>query len=203
MEVAYDVKDFANYLTFSQINEPGDGYPYNTILSDLIYNPTMTEAQLASTIVARYGEYYTSTGQTVTQSAVNLSQMDNLVSAVNSFSTTAQNVMTNERENFITARTNTVEIASGDPDYKDIYEYMNNVQALTNDASVQAAASAVKNAHANAVVAKTDVNLTTYGLNIWLPADQEYFSYIDTYRALAYGSQLWDEFLEQLIPLTH
>lgn len=203
MEVAYDVKDYANYLTFSQINEPASGYPYNTILTDLVNNPNMTEAQLASTIVTRYGEYYTATGQTVTQSAVNLSQMDNLVSALNNFSTTAQNVMAIERENFITARTNTVEIEPGNPDYKDLYEYMNNVQALTNDATVQAAASAVKTAHSYAVVAKTDVNFTSYGLNIWLPADQEYFSYIDTYRALAYGAQLWDEFLEQLIPLTH
>ena len=203
MAVAYDVKDYANYLTFSQINEPGSGYPYNTILTDLITYPTMTEAQLASSIVTRYGEYYTSTGETVTQSAINLSQMDALVAAVNSFSTTAQNVMTNERDNFITARTNTVEIASGDPDYKDMYEYMDNVQALSNDASVQAAAAAVKTAHANAVVAKTDVNLTTHGLNIWLPDDAEYTSYINTYRALAYGAQLWDEFLEQLVPLTH
>jgi len=203
MEVAYDVKDYANYLTFSQINEPGSGYPYNTILTDLITYPTMTEAELASTIVTRYGEYYTTTGQTVTQSAVNLSQMDALVTAVNNFSTTAQAVMTNERANFIAARTNTVEISSDNPDYKDLYEYMDNVQALTNDATVQAAAASVKTAHANAVVAKTDVNLTTHGLSIWLPTDQEYASYIDTYRALAYGAQMWDEFLEQLVPLTH
>lgn len=203
MEVAYDVKDYANYLTFSQINEPGSGYPYNTILTDLITYPNMTEAELASTIVTRYGEYYTLEGDTVTQSAVNLSQMDALVTAINNFSTAAQAAMTNERANFITARTNTTEIASGDPDYKDLYEYMVNVQGLSNDATVQAAAAAVLSAHANAVVQKTDVGVTTHGLNIWLPTDDEYTAYIDTYRALAYGAQMWDEFLEQLVPLTH
>ena len=199
LEVAYDVKDYADYLTFSQVNEPNDGYPYHTILSDLTSSPTMSASSLASVIVTRYGEYFSGLNQTASQSAIDLSQVDSLVTAINNFNTTAQSVMINERANFITARTNTVEIASADPDLKDLYEYMSNIQAVSNDASVQAAASAVETGVANTVIATQSVNFTSYGLSIWLPNDTEYTQYVDTYSALSFASQKWDEFLAQLV----
>ena len=86
-EVAYELKDLADFLVFSEETEPGDGDPYDTILTDLVNSPDMSARELSSTIVYRYDEFYTSyvaqyPGQLTTKSAVDLSMLTNLDAAV-------------------------------------------------------------------------------------------------------------------------
>ena len=83
IEVAAEFKDVADYFVASPAEEPIDGWPYDTILQDLQINPLMSTAQLGSTIVNRYYQYYNS-GET--QVAVDLSQLDNLLTQVDSLS---------------------------------------------------------------------------------------------------------------------
>ncbi|GAH31165.1 unnamed protein product, partial [marine sediment metagenome] len=41
-EVAYQIKDYADILVTSEESEPNDGWPYDTILGQLVSYPTMT-----------------------------------------------------------------------------------------------------------------------------------------------------------------
>ncbi|GAG28789.1 unnamed protein product, partial [marine sediment metagenome] len=53
-EVAYQIKDHTDILVASEENEPGDGWPYDTILGQLVVNPTTSPEQLATDIVDKY-----------------------------------------------------------------------------------------------------------------------------------------------------
>jgi clostripain len=44
-EVAYQIKDYADILVTSEESEPNDGWPYDSILSQLVSYPTMTPNQ--------------------------------------------------------------------------------------------------------------------------------------------------------------
>jgi Clostripain family len=82
LEVAYQVRDHARVLVGSQELEPGAGWPYTAVLGDLVGRPAMTPAELGATIVRRYAEFYGSDGPDITQSAIDLGKLDDLVSAV-------------------------------------------------------------------------------------------------------------------------
>lgn len=83
IEVAYETRNTGpTVMVTSEETEPGDGWPYNTILSGLKSNPSWTPTQLGSWIVDKYYESY---GNSETQSAVNLTQMATLATAVSNF----------------------------------------------------------------------------------------------------------------------
>ncbi|MBI4611400.1 MAG: hypothetical protein HY726_20610 [Candidatus Rokubacteria bacterium] len=82
LEVAYQIRNHASVLVGSEELEPGDGWPYDLILQDLVARPLMTADDLGKVIVHRYIESYRSAGLDVTQSAIDLSRLDDLVEAV-------------------------------------------------------------------------------------------------------------------------
>jgi hypothetical protein len=86
VEVAYAVRNVANYVVGSEETEPGDGWPYDTILADVAANTSLAPKDLASTIVTRYGASY---GGGVTQSAVDLAALDNLAQKIDAFTAAA------------------------------------------------------------------------------------------------------------------
>jgi len=86
VEVAYACRDVANYLVGSEDLEPGNGWPYDTILSDLVATPTMTPEQLAKLIVDKYGAAYSSG---VTQSCVSIAKVNDLAGRIDIFASTA------------------------------------------------------------------------------------------------------------------
>ena len=82
LEIAWQIRDHARVLVASEEIEPGTGWPYAAILRDLIARPAMGPAELATTIVRRYAASYRWPGHGVTQSAIDLSRLDELVDAV-------------------------------------------------------------------------------------------------------------------------
>ncbi|MCX5916716.1 MAG: clostripain-related cysteine peptidase [Deltaproteobacteria bacterium] len=78
-EVAYEFKGLTDYMVFSEETEPGEGDPYDTILTSLTGNPAMSGRNLAGLIVDKYDEFYTANNRgATTKSAVDMSQMDAL-----------------------------------------------------------------------------------------------------------------------------
>ncbi len=82
IEVAYQLRDHADVLVGSEEVEPGPGWPHAAILGDLTKSPTMTGAELGTSIVQRYAESYRHGAEDATQSAIDLGQLDDLVEAV-------------------------------------------------------------------------------------------------------------------------
>jgi len=80
-EVGYQIRDSVDVTVGSEEVEPGDGWPYDTILEDLTANPEMTPQQLAIMIVEKYLASYGADSD-VTQSACDLSRCDALAAAM-------------------------------------------------------------------------------------------------------------------------
>jgi hypothetical protein len=82
LEVAYQLRDHARVLVGSEEVEPGPGWPWADVLGDLTSRPTMTPAELATIVVRRYAEWYGTDGPEITQSAIDLAKLDDVVRAV-------------------------------------------------------------------------------------------------------------------------
>jgi len=82
IEVAYEIKDYGQVMVGSEEVEPGDGWPYDTILQDLVDNPSWSSSELGQAVVSRYHESY---GGDMTQSAIDLTALDSLAGSISSF----------------------------------------------------------------------------------------------------------------------
>ena len=80
-EVGYQMCDSVNYTVGSEQTEPGEGWPYDTILGALAKNPAMTPRDLGALIVDKYLASY-GNADGVTQSACDLSKAGALATAV-------------------------------------------------------------------------------------------------------------------------
>ena len=89
VETAYEMRKSVtgiNYITFSQNTEPGDGYPYTAILNHYLAATDTSASNFASIVVNDYVASYGSSSD-VTQSAVDLSKIGDVVTALDSFVT--------------------------------------------------------------------------------------------------------------------
>jgi hypothetical protein len=83
-EVAYQVRDCAKYVVFSEETVPGAGFPYDAIAGHLVADASMDGQGLSEVIVDDYGYYYTVTPGWVdwTISAFDMEYMDEMFDAV-------------------------------------------------------------------------------------------------------------------------
>ena len=85
IEVGYELRDLCDYFVGSEESVPGDGFDYETIISDLVSNSNMNASTLANLLVDAYESFYNPIVDYVTLSALNLSAMDQFLLAVNNF----------------------------------------------------------------------------------------------------------------------
>jgi hypothetical protein len=93
LEVAYQIRQYAEYLVFSEAAIPVTGYPYEEILQDLVSVPSTSAAALVTIIVDRYLEAYSSGGlyydpsvTDVCLSAIKCSLIDEVATALDELS---------------------------------------------------------------------------------------------------------------------
>jgi hypothetical protein len=85
IEVAYEIKNYADFMVASEETEPGDGWPYDTILDDLVGLERVRDPEnLAKVIVERYGEFYGPHGDE-TQAAYDLAEICSFTDRINHF----------------------------------------------------------------------------------------------------------------------
>ena len=117
VEVAYQVRDQADFLVGSQETEPGEGWPYASILEALASEPTMAPARLGAMISNCYVNAYPP-GSELTQSTLDLSLCEALKVALDSF---CEYVIAYQPEcEFIIGRAARKAQAFADADYKDL-----------------------------------------------------------------------------------
>ena len=198
MEIAYQVKDYADYLVGSEESEPSYGWPYNTILTSLVNYPTMSASTLASTIVNKYSNYYSS-WSSVTQSAIDLSKISDLKDACNSLASALNNNMSTYKTDIQNAITNTQ--AYGYPDYRDLYHFSENIYSNISDTTIRNLATNVMIKVNSAVIAEWHSSdlANSHGISIWLPNSLYYSNYLSYYQSLDFAIYTqWDEFLGAL-----
>lgn len=84
LEVHYQARDTCRVVVGSQEVEPGDGWPYDSILAQLVADPDMTPEALAQVIVDAYASFYTTRHPSlpITQSAISLAGIEPISEAV-------------------------------------------------------------------------------------------------------------------------
>jgi hypothetical protein len=193
IEVAYDYKDAANYLVVSEDYVTYWGFPYNTILADLVANPTM-EAQELSRIFVNYymNEYLKDNGTGgggytmafVAMTAINLSKPGYINDFVRNLGVITGYLSTNMKANkniISSARAHAVmnyPITGWDADI-DLYTFIAEIDSKIHDTGVHEAAKFIKDSFGDNVDAfifsrsshQYDVK-SSHGLGIYFPTSR-------------------------------
>lgn len=195
-EVAYQIKDYANILVASEENEPNDGWPYDTILEELVGDPTMSSTQLADTIVNRYIYSYTSFDD-VTQSAIDLSHMDTLATQLSNLALAIMSDTLTPTINYIDAA-NSSQYYS-DWDFIDLYDFCNKVLTYSYNFQVKSIALSIQQTLVSSVVINSNFDgwsvSDSKGLSIYFP----HVAYDNYYNNTNFAQDTkWDEMLSYL-----
>ena len=192
-EVAYQIKNYTDILVTSEESVPNDGWPYDTILSQLVSNPTMSPAQLAYNIVDNYINSYTSYDN-ATHSAIDLSYINTLADQLSNLATAIISDSITPLNNYILA-SNSCQYYY-DADFIDLYDFCNKILIYSNNTNVQNIAVTIQQSLLNYTILRngyigSNVN-GSRGLSIYFP-----YTYYDTYynnTNFAQDTQ-WDEML--------
>jgi hypothetical protein len=81
VEVAYELKESVDFIVGSEETEPGNGWPYEAQLKTLAASPNAPAKEVAPKLVANYRDSYKGSGESVTQSAVDVSRVEDVATA--------------------------------------------------------------------------------------------------------------------------
>ncbi len=200
IEVAYQVKDMAEYVVGSQETEPGGGWPYGAVLTALTAKPEMTGQELASMIVDKYMASYGAEDQ-ITQSAFDLSHIGDVVAPLNAL---CEYALAHQEECELTlGRASRKAQRYTDADYKDLYDFCRliyeNSTALEFKQKAQAVMDAIAPVGVNRFVcaeAHRSLRLDrSRGVSIYFPEH----AISPFYQKLDFASDtLWDELIHRL-----
>ena len=196
VEVAYQIRDGADYTVGSEETEPGDGWPYDRILKVLAARPGMTPEELSKVIVTEYLASYRA-GDNVTQSAVRLASLTPLASAVDGLSRALKNALATEalRTALLTVRAQVQEYSRPYDDYCDLLDLCARLEKSMPDEMVRTACAGVKQVAQGAIVAagyKGSAVEHSQGISIYFPKRKlsPLYTTLDFTKTSA-----WDEFL--------
>lgn len=202
LEVAYQIRDHAQVLVGSEEVEPGNGWPNDAILRDLTARPGMGAVDLASTVVRRYVESYQGTGAEATQSAIDLSRLDDVVAAVDAL---AGRLLAGLRSRDLQAAVHEAwrrTLRFYENFYVDVHDFAGNLAAATGARDVRSACAGVQHAiegHGarSPIIAQAHGGArlrAATGLSIYFPPFRDPSAF---YRDLDFARRTrWAEFLD-------
>ena len=171
-EVALEFQGLADYMVFSEEVEPGNGDPYDTILSALQATPSMSGNQLATTIVEQYYSFYhtpASRNTKITKSAVDMSEINTLHSQVIALADAIVDEYDSVGAVVLAAQENSKNFEY--PENHDLYDFAYYLDVHAPSGQVKTAAHSVWSAVSNAVIANRYGSSVenAYGLSIYTP----------------------------------
>ncbi|MFH0783927.1 MAG: clostripain-related cysteine peptidase [Pseudomonadota bacterium] len=171
-EVAYQVKGSVAFTVGSQEVEPGDGWPYDKILAQLVKKPDMQPRELARLIVDDYLASYKA-GDGVTQSALDLEKVDTIAGACDGLAKVLiENLPDKEVRAALLAARNQVQ-SFENPDYVDLVDLAQLIRQQITKAAIALACTGVIDAVSGGFVAKSGFKGSTMahaqGVSIYFP----------------------------------
>ncbi len=202
-EVGYQLCDSVQLTVGSEEVEPGDGWPYHTILAALAKKPQMSPQELASTIVKNYlASYDANSG--VTQAACDLTKSGAMAEVVDQLAQTLKGHIADSAVStaILQARTQvqSYEVA----DYIDLYDFCDLLGKHCSQTKVQTACQQVKEIlSTSGFVVQSGykgANMQhSHGLAIYFPQR----SISPLYATLDFTKKTsWDEFLQAYMSST-
>jgi hypothetical protein len=196
IEVAYEVRNSARVMVGSEESPPGAGYPYDAWLTALKKSGA-GPCDLSNSIINAFVAAYPNNSN-ITQSLIDLSRMDTLVTRFNEFASALRNRAAIDADVIQNARTNVQRYDY--PENKDLFHYAELIRQGTTDAGLKQAAVNLQNALRSAdgaVMRNRRGNFqqnNSNGLSVYVPTPG---SYLTTYNELAIArATVWDEFVQ-------
>jgi hypothetical protein len=196
LEVAYEIRGKADWVTGSQESPPGSGYPYDAFLANLARNPAMSSRDFALNVIDETWAEYGSNSN-ITQSVLDMSKIPAIVPEVDALGSALMAARTSWGDQIADARA-----LSERYDYAENKDLVDFCRRLTerplgqttprvNDSGVINAANRVTAAVRNAVVryyAGSNGNADSNGLAAFIPTPREYRT-IDIDQANGFGQR--------------
>lgn len=201
-EIAYSLKNYGKFITFSESSVYG--WPYHYILGDLTNAPEFDGKRLCKSTVERFRQYWTeeSVEYFTTISAVDLGQVDSLTLSVNEFSILAINIMDEEGDEIKRSMQETESVDDIFTDFRDLNLFMQKIVKNVKNPDLKASAGRVSEAITRAVIYEAHgerFSTKTAGLTIWMPNEGIYNEFSSEYSVLPFSQiAMWDEFLEKV-----
>jgi Clostripain family len=203
LEVADEVADSVQIFAGSEEVEPGEGWPYDALLTRWTNQPTMSASEVAKVLVEEYvkayqnGEHGTSQ---VTLSAFDLSQLGQLDSIAKEFATTVQGLRADDHAKVLDAAKKSQKFYTRD--YVDLSDFLGQLAGTgITDLSADKLSS-LQSAVSNAIIANqtTSTLAKAKGMSMWVPTSQSTYSrYSEKYRALKFQANTgWGNALASL-----
>jgi len=196
IENAYPLRNLGDYMVASEQTVPADGWPYDLILSELLFDPDMSPEDFAKLIVQKYGQFYVS-GEPGTHSAIDLSLVSNVASKLDAFTaaiTDNDNLWSQVDQSRSAADKYYI------PEHKDLWHIADLISQLSDDGTVDATAADLKAAISGSVLqnfATTPEFANSRGLAIYFPDATNYNAhYSEEENGIDFMQEnQWDEFL--------
>jgi hypothetical protein len=194
-EVAYQLRDTAHHIVGSQETEPTNGWPYHTILRELVRKPDMAAGELSALIVGKYlASFRANAG--VTQAALRLAGVKALGQAISELGKSLERGLAD-----IQTRRAIVEVRGkvqsyDTPEYVDLVDLCELLKAELDTPAVRTACDRAMAAVAEVVLQsgfKGDKMKHSNGLSIYFPERDMSDLYLKLDMAKA---GRWNEFLE-------
>jgi len=223
VEVAYQIKDYCKYMVASENWVPWfrhtytGGWPYDDILMDLVNNPRIDPASLASVVVDKYEAEWDppasdSEGLKVdTLSAIDLSRINSLACAVSNFAEELRRHAPANRDAVRDARISAEVIVNTRGNYRPYVDLYNFSELIRNNPALpQELRNAAQMVMDNFTLVINEwhddapqvnycgntYDFSFHGLTIYFPAGGKWGNYDHGYDDIAFARDTqWDEFI--------
>ncbi|WP_028313563.1 clostripain-related cysteine peptidase [Desulfatibacillum aliphaticivorans] len=210
VEVAYEVKDVANFFVGSMETVPLDGFDYDDLGNRIAMGNCSTARDMAYQMVESYGNFYSDYIYQCTLSAWDLKEMASVFSALENLSTTFLAHMHSIRDIYFTAATREATSLIDDSHCYDLGSLAHHIQEEMPNHMVCDAALALKNELEGAARVNYWLHSSTIrtgytrpysdmtamtGLSIYWPPPLEFNPHYVDERALSFASQSWNKFI--------
>ncbi len=190
-EVAYEFKDLASFLVFSENVYPVNGDAYDTILQELTASPDMDGARLARTTAAKCREFYASKGTAMTKSAIDMAQIDRLQTLLITLSQYLSEHLAAEKNHVEDACNASVSFEY--PGHHDLGDFLQKLDGRTSDQDLKTIIGDLRETLSQAIIANevytadpADSLPDSQGIAIYLPSPtQASQDDLDLYSSLA------------------
>ena len=199
-EVIYETEEYVDYVVASEETVPWDGWPYDTIMGDLVDDPMMSPAELSTCVVERYMEYYGTHG-IETISAIDVNAAETMFAALEVFAQELINALPDHKDVIQYCRMNSTVFYDGT--FLDLYDFAYEVGDIYTTSELLAAADDLWAAISDTVISEghADYYWDAHGVSIYFPeSGSSYWPQYETVLDFTADTS-WDEFLVQFLSI--
>jgi len=207
-EIEYQVRSSAKVMVGSEESPPGAGYPYDLWINDLKTNNINDGCNLGVSVVNRFVNYYAATDG-ITQSVIDLSKMQAVVTALDNFGGSLITHRADQAPVIRNARNSSQSYKY--TEFKDLYDFAGRIRTTTTASDLQQAAAALQTAligNSGAIIANghnqnesgtNGVSITVPDPNLNLSIANDFSSYLNLAISQQGAAPRWYQFCTQQV----